>query len=46
MGSFLAKGGRVSGKTVDQRCLDLKFADHPLLPGASVSSSVKTDGFC
>ena len=46
MGSFLAKKGRVSGKTVDQRCPDLKFLDPSLLPGASVSSSVKTDGFC
>ena len=46
MGSFLAKGGRVSGKTVDQICSDFKFLDPSLLPGASVSSSVKTDGFC
>ena len=46
MGSFLAKGGRVSGKTVDQICPDFKFLDPSLLPGASVSSSVKTDGFC
>ena len=46
MGSFLAKGGRVSGKTVDQRCPGLRFFDPSLLPGASVSSSVKTDGFC
>ena len=46
MGSFLAKGGRVPGKTVDQRCPDLNFDDPSLLPGASVSSSVKTDGFC
>ena len=46
MGSFLAKGGRVSGKTVDQRCPDFKCLDPSLLPGASVSSSVKTDGFC
>ena len=46
MGSFLAKGGRVSGKTVDERCPGLRFLDPSLLPGASVSSSVKTDGFC
>ena len=46
MGSFSAKGSRVLGKTVDQRCPDLKFSDPSLLPGASVSSSVKTDGFC
>ena len=41
MGSFLAKGSRVSGKTVDQRCPGLRFFDPSLLPGASVSSSVK-----
>ena len=46
MGSFLAQGSRVSGKTVDQRCPDFEFLDPSLLPGASVSSSVKTDGFC
>ena len=47
MGSFLAKGSRVSGSlTVDQRCPGLRFFDPSLLPGASVSSSVKTDGFC
>ena len=46
MGSFLAKGGRVSGKTVDLRSPDFKILDPSLLPGASVSSSVKTDGFC
>ena len=46
MGSFLAKRGLVLGKTVDQRCPDFKFLDPSLVPGASVSSSVKTDGFC
>ena len=45
-GSFLAKGDRVLGKTVYQRCPDFNFFDPSLLPGASVSSSVKTDGFC
>ena len=45
MGSFLAKGGRVLRKTVDQRCPDFQILDPSLLPGASVSSSVKTDGF-
>ena len=42
----LSMTGRVSGKTVDQRCPGLRFFDPSLLPGASVSSSVKTDGFC
>ena len=46
MGSFLAKGSRVSRKTVDQRCPGLRFFDPSFLPGASDSSSVKTDGFC
>ena len=46
MGSFLAKGSRVLGKTVDQRCPDFNFLDPSLLTGASVSSSLKTDCFC
>ena len=43
---FLAKGGRVLGKTVDQSCRDFNFWDPSLFPGAAVYSSVKTDGFC
>ena len=45
MGSFLAKGGRVLGKTVDQRCPDSKIVDPSLLSGAAGSTSVKTDVF-
>ena len=30
MGSFLGKGCRVSGKTVDQRCPGLRFFDPSL----------------
>ena len=47
MGSFFGKGGpSFREDRVDRRCPGLRFFDHSLLPGASVSSSVKTDGFC
>ena len=45
VGSFLAKGGRVLGKTVDQRCPESKIVDPSLLSGAAGSTSVKPDVF-